>query len=247
MRTRTLVALVLGLVGVAIVPAAAQQWPTAELALRTNGGTVRPGECLRLTLAATDDIPGPLRPSVTYRFTSTVTIQHEDGTRTEQRRQELRRDPGPMIDRFEAGTSIVLDDALCFGEASAPGPYEIEVALTSFGTASGRLSSCVAFQPDADVPVDGCGFAVRGIKRSDTPDVVTLDADVAGGGLYRLLAFRGDRLVGLLDDAVAATGARELTVSGPALRSLGTAPVDLVLHDQVRHRSATVSRLVLPR
>ncbi len=227
--------------------AAAQQWPAAELALRTNGGIVRPGECLRLTLAATDDIPGPLRPSVTYRFTSSVTIEHEDGPRTERRRQELRRDPGPIIDQFEAGSSIVLDDTLCFGEASAPGPYEVEVALTSFGSTSGRLSSCVVFQPNADAPVDGCGFALRGIRRSDTPEAVVLDADVAGGGLYRLLAFRGDRLIGILDDAVAATGSRELTVSGSALRALGPAPVDLVLHDQVRHRSATTSRLVLPR
>jgi hypothetical protein len=209
--------------------AAAQQWPAAELALRTNGGIVRPGECL------------------TYRFTSSVTIEHEDGPRTERRRQELRRDPGPIIDQFEAGSSIVLDDTLCFGEASAPGPYEVEVALTSFGSTSGRLSSCVVFQPNADAPVDGCGFALRGIRRSDTPEAVVLDADVAGGGLYRLLAFRGDRLIGILDDAVAATGSRELTVSGSALRALGPAPVDLVLHDQVRHRSATTSRLVLPR
>jgi hypothetical protein len=227
--------------------AAAQQWPVAELALRTNGGIVRPGECLRLTLVATDDIPGPLTPSVTYRYTTTVTIEHRDGTRTEQRRQEVRRDPGPVLDRLDAGTSIVLDDSLCFGDASDPGPYEIEVALTSFGTSSGRLWSCVAFQPHADTPVDGCGFALRGIRRGDTTEAVMLDADVAGGGLYRLLAYRGDRLVAILDDDVAATGPRELTVAGSALRELGSAPLDLVLHDQVRHRSASTTRLVLPR
>lgn len=101
--------------------------------------------------------------------------------------------------------------------------------------------------PDAQPLSVGCGLALRGVLRRDPGETVVLDAVGATGGLNRLLVLRGERLLRVLQDALTPTGPSELSIAGSAFAGLGPAPVDLVLHDQVGHRSATLARLVIGR
>jgi hypothetical protein len=231
-----------------VAQAAAQQWPATSLVLRTNGATVRPGECVRLTLLATEEVIGPYTPSVSYAFTRPVTVEGEDQTRrVELRREVSRRPAGATLDRLTAGASVLLDDAFCFGEGSAVGPYEIAVDLRSWSLPGVRLETCVEYHPDAPLAATAarCAFALRGVVRRDVPGWITFDASVGSGGLYRLLAFQGDRVVRVIEDAIAITGPRELSVVGLGLGAVGQTPVDLVLHDLVGNRYASATRLDL--
>ncbi len=162
--------------------ASAQQWPASALALRTNGGALKAGECVRLALVATDDVTVPFQPVVRYAFSQAVTIEDEDkNTRNETRRVSVDRPPSAVIEPIGAGATVVLD------------------------------------------------------------------AVGAAGGLNRLLVLRGERLLRVVQDGLAPTGPAELSIAGSAFAGLGPAPVDLVLHDQVGHRSATLARLVIGR
>lgn len=229
--------------------AGAQQWPASSLALGTNGSSLTAGDCVRLTLVATDDTPGPFAPTVSYAFSEAVTVKDDTGTRVETRRVVRERTTGATIDRLAAGAVVVLDDSLCFGQGSVPGRYEITVGLSSSGWSGVRLTTCVDYHPDdaGSLPVAGCSFALHGVLRRDSADALTLDATADGPGLYRLLVLRGDRLLHVIEGGVAFTGLRELLVFSPALADLGAAPVDLVLHDQSRNRSAAATRLVIGR
>lgn len=229
--------------------AGAQQWPAGSLALATNGSSLTSGDCVRLTLVATDDTPGPFAPTVSYTFSEAVTVQDDKGTRRETRRVVRERTTGATIDRLAAGAVVVLDDSLCFGQGSAPGPYEITVRLSSAGPPVARLTTCVDYHSDdAGRPaVAGCSFALHGVVRRDSADALTLDARADGPGLYRLLVLRDDRLLHVIEGGVVFTGPRELSVFSPALADLGPAPVDLVLHDQSGNRSAATARLVIGR
>lgn len=229
--------------------AGAQQWPAGSLVLVTNGSSLTSGDCVRLTLVATDDTPGPFAPTVSYAFSEAVTVTDDRGTRQEPRRVVRARTTGATIDGLAAGAVVVLDDSLCFGQGSAPGPYAITVGLSSAGLPVARLTTCVDYHSDdaRRPPVAGCSFALHGVARRDSADALTLDARTDGPGLYRLLVLRDDRLLHVIEGGVAFTGPRELSVFSPALAGLGPAPVDLVLHDQSGHRSASTTRLVIGR
>jgi hypothetical protein len=231
--------------------ASAQQWPASALALRTNGGALKAGECVRLALVATDDVTVPFQPVVRYTFSQTVTIEDEDkNTRNETRRVAVDRPPSAVIEQIGSGASVVLDDTFCFGQGTVPGAYEISVSLVSSGLVEARLATCIEFHADAadaQPPPAGCGLALRGVLRRDPGETVVLDAVGAAGGLNRLLVLRGERLLRVLQDGLAPTGPSELSIAGSAFAGLGPAPVDLVLHDQAGHRSATLARLVIGR
>lgn len=227
--------------------AAAQQWPASALALRTNGGALKSGDCVRLTLVATEDVPGPLTPTVSYAFDQSVTVEDEEGRRTQTtRRATVERRAGPAFDRLMAGSSLVLDDAFCFGQDSRPGVYDISVHLTTSAVPVARLTTCVSVFADEATSSDGCGFALRGVLRRDG-DTVVLDAPGGGGVLSRVLVFRGDALLKVVDHGIAASGPGELVAPASVFDPLGSAPVDLVLQDQSGNRSASVARVTIPR
>ena len=228
----------------------AQQWPAASLVLRTNGAILRSGECVRLTLLATDDVVGPFAPSVSFAYTRNVRVEDEDGTpRFVSRRAINTRPTGPTLDRLTAGTSLVLDDAFCFGQGSLPGPYDITLDLTSPSLPSVQLTTCVEFQPDdvTDPSPGKCEFGLRGVVRRDVPGSVSLDATVGIGALYRLLVLRSDRLLRVVEGDLAVTRPNELSVEGDQLSGLDDAPVDLVLNDLVSNRYASASRVAVGR
>jgi len=230
---------------------ASQEWPASALALRTNGGVLRPGECVRLALVAMEDVSGPIRPRVSYGFDREVRIEDEDGkARTEVRPVSVQRDPGPAIEHLAAGTSLMLDDTFCVGQDSRPGPYAVTVDLTPGAAAAFQLTTCVAFYPP-DRPAtdkDGrCGYALRGVLRREGGGMLVFDAPGGSAVLSRLLLFRGERLERVIQDGLATVGEEELSVPAAAFDGLGPAPLDVVLHDQARHRSATLARVLPPR
>jgi hypothetical protein len=228
--------------------ALAQQWPGSALALRTSGGALRSGDCVRLTLVAAEDVPGPITPTVSYAFDQAVTVEDEDGnTQTSIRRAVVERPASPTFDRLQAGSSVVLDDAFCFGQNSRPGAYDIAVKLAASGVPVASLSTCVGFYTDDEKPPAGCGFSLRGALRRDGNDTVVFDTRGGATGLPRLLVFRGDALLRVVEHGIAASGPGELSVPGVAFEGLGTAPVDVVLQDQAGSRSASAARLIIPR
>lgn len=229
--------------------ARAQQWPGSALALRTNGGALRAGDCVRLSLVATDDVAGPLQPTVSYAFNQAVTVEDEDGNkRTETRRGSVERPAGPALERLMAGDAVVLDDSFCFGQSSLPGPYDVNVKLTASGVSVAQLSTCVRHYTDEEQSGPAaCAFALRGVLRRDSNDTVVLDVPGGATVLQRLLVFRGESLIRVIEQGIAASGPGEVSLPGSAFDGLGTAPVDVVLNDQVSHRSATAARLVLQR
>jgi hypothetical protein len=230
------------------VEAQAQQWPSAALALRTNGGALRSGDCVRLTLVAAEDVPGPITPTVSYAFDHAVMVEDEDGNKkTSIRRTAVDRPASPAFDRLVGGSSVVLDDTFCFGQNSRPGAYDISVKLAASGVSVAALSTCVSFYTDDEKPPAGCGFSLRGALRRDGNDTVVFDAPGGATGLPRLLVFRGDALLRVVEHGIAASGPGELSVPGVAFEGLGTAPVDVVLQDQAGSRSASAARLTIPR
>jgi hypothetical protein len=248
MNTRAIVAGAALLAWLSHGTALAQQWPGSALALRTNGGALRSGDCVRLSLVATDDVAGPLQPTVSYAFNQSVTIEDEDGNkRTETRRTTVERPVSPALERLTAGASVLLDDSFCFGQSSLPGPYDITVRLAASGVSVAQLTTCVGHYADDEQSGPACGFALRGVLRRDSNDTVVLDVPGGATVLQRLLVFRGESLLRVIEHGIAASGPSEVSVPGSAFEGLGSAPIDVVLNDQVSHRSASAARMVLQR
>ena len=215
---------------------AAQSWPAAGLALRTNGSSFRDGECVRLSLLALEDVGGPFVPQVSYGAVRAV-----------------ERPVGAVLERLDTGTAAVLDDTFCFGVGSMPGPYEITVSLTSGNVKTGTLTTCVEFQPEsAGSPAPSavrCGFGLRGVSRRSDANVLTLEGQwpYDGSGLFRLAFLRGDRILYLLESGLVAEGQGELTFVVPSLGADGAGQVDLLLQDQLGGRATTLAGVSLQR
>jgi hypothetical protein len=243
--------LTLALVLLCAVTAAAQPWPAAGLAIRTNGSSFRDGECLRVTLLALDDVPGPLVARVGYDFQDLVPVKNRAGKEsTILHRRLVERPAGAVLDGLGAGDSVVLDDSFCFGVGSAPGPYDLTVALEWGGARTGSLATCVEFQPHSGDPapaVGRCGFALRGVSRRDDADVLTLEGQFPPNPQLRLVFLRGDHVLHLLEAGLVPTGPDELTFVLPSLGPDGAGPVDLLLQDQWQSRAATLARVPLQR
>jgi len=226
------------------------QGPT--VALRTTGTIMRPGDCLRLEALALDDMPGPLSAEVTYRYAVPVVVRDKDGNEsTATKPVVLRRPAGPTMEGLNRLQLHLLDDTFCFGQGAVPGRYDVEVALRSgpSGTVVASLRTCVAFDDTnafAAPAGPACDFLVRGLKRAESEDLLTLDADLPPGGVYRGALLRGSSVEAVLDEGVFATGPHELTVLIPGLAQQPGGAVDLVVVERFSHASSTVVRLALP-
>lgn len=242
-----------GLLLLAAASAAAQSWPTSALALRTDGSSFREGQCVRLSLLALEDVGGPFVPKVSYGYEGSVTLKDPQGQpRTIPLKRTVERPARAALERLDAGTAAVLDDAFCFGMDSAAGAYEITVSLTSGNVTIGTLAACVEFQPESvagPAAASRCQFALRAVSKRSEANVLTLEGQwpFEGSGLFRLVFLRGDRVLSLLEGGLVAEGPGELTFVVPNLGVEGEAPVDLLLQDQWGGKATTLAGVVLQR
>jgi len=236
-----------------IVAAPHAQGQAPSIALRTNGSTMRPGDCLRIEAIALDFVAGPFAIQVTYRYEQPVIVRDEAGTEaTVSRPAQVQRPVGPSIEALNALQVLPLDDTFCFGQGTVPGHYRVEVTLLAghSGPSIGTLTTCAFFDDGGLRPTGagpGCGFLVRGVKRIDSADIIVFDAELAAGGIYRGAILRGGAVDTLLDAGVYQTGPDELTVISTDLGRADGSTLDLVVFEQSRGASSTAVRLSLPR
>jgi hypothetical protein len=240
---------VLLILALAAVPGTAgAQWQVMSLAPRTNGSVFRAGECVRLDVLALEAVPGPLAFRATYRYSEPVVIRASDGQeQTVRRDREIGRPAGPPLEGIEAFQSVPVDDRFCFGEASVPGRYEIEVALVAPGRSEplATLHTCVQYgEPDGASA--GCGLAVSGVLKADGPGSMVLDGTFFPLALYRVALLRERDVLALIDGGASVLGPHQLALASEAIDRLGGQSVDLLLYDQSTGTSATLGRVTLP-
>jgi hypothetical protein len=214
-----------------------------DLAVRTSGSVLRPGDQLRVELLALEEIPGPLVAQLTYRYSAPVTVRDEDGketTRVETRTRQVPAAPQIMnLDRFR---SIVLDDTFHLGEGSA-GEYTIEVAILTSGGRStlGTIRSCVFYQKAEEA---GCRVFVRGLKRAERADWLVLDGVFASEGRYTATILRANQV--LAHAQTVFVGPNELHIVAPEIARFAGDTVDIVVHNHTLNLSSTLARVVVP-
>jgi hypothetical protein len=212
---------------------------------------MRAGDCLRLELVALEQVPGPFVARVRYSFARAVPgAAARQAVPAPQRPGLVERPAEPTVDTIAPYQSMLLDDALCFGQGSAPGPYDVEVNLLAPGASSpfGVLRTCVVYD-DGGLSADdmGCGLMLRGIKRVDGDNAIVFDGDFPGHGPYRAMAFRSRTLDSLIELEVVQTGPHELVIDAPGFSAWSSQPVDLVVLDETRGESTTFGRLLVRR
>jgi len=234
----------LGLIGALAAPAGAQ---TYDLAVRTSGTLLKPGDQLRVELVALERFNGPFTAQVVYRWDQQVTVRDEDGHESQATKTQTRTSPRTgaieSLDRFQ---SLLLDDSLFLG-SEAPARYQIEVTIYQSGTSRvmARLGSVVYFQAFPDKPEPGV-LVVRGVKRANSPEWVTLDGTFPTPARYSILVMDGRDVVDWLDNAVTVTGPHNLDIIAPRLARLTAHAVDLVIHDHLHGVSTTLAGFIMP-
>jgi len=242
-----------------VIPSVAVgQWADDAAALRTPGPVVRSGNQLRVELIAFDPLYGPFTAQVTYRYQGRILVEKEKGGQHETTRlRTVTRPPTPVIDELAAGQVMVLDDTFFLGDDSSAGRYDVEVAIEGVGGYHLKtLRTCVEHQPDATASgaphsgtttVEGCGFAITGVQRSEGEGWLDLHGRFPDTGIYRALILDRHVVVGRVDSGISTITATSLLLASPLLTALSGRTVDVVLHDVRTNSSATLSRLTLSK
>jgi hypothetical protein len=220
-----------------------------NLAIRTSGTVLQPGDQLRVELVALEPVTVPFTAEVVYRWAEPVTVRDEDGHESQEMRGRSRTSPRTaVIDHLDRFKTVLLDDSFFFGSGCPAEQYAVEVNVHdgSGGSGIATLRSAV-FCKAYDKSTTDSTLVVSGVKAANSSNWVTLDGTFPPGGVYTVILFDETQLVAFVDTGINPTSPHTLDIVSPVLSSFQRRVLDLVVIDRIHDTSSTLARFTMPR